>query len=427
MASIGTDRNGRFRILFVDDTGSRKKRKTVRLLPDADEDDARDFKRRIERLIAQRRWHNDPDILRWADGLKDEMHERLAGAGLVKSRNVVTVIHTVGTMLASVFDTLSVKGGTRTTYSQTRTSLEAYLGKDKPLTDVGRLDADKWRKSMEAEGLAQPTISKRVKTARQFFRQAVDWDMLLKNPIDRVKAGTQKNRSRMYMVSREDTQKLIDACPDAEWRAIVALSRFGGLRCPSEHLLLKLADVDWEKGRVRVTSPKTEHYDGGDHRMIPLFPELRAPLLELYEQAEPGTVYFINRYRSATQNLRTQFQRIIGRAGLKPWPRLFHNLRASRQTELTATHPEHVVCGWIGNSEKVARDHYLHTTDADFDLAVSAAQNAAHTTAEQDGIDRKSVTAENEKTPVFPGLSVAVANCVDKTMTPTGFEPVSRP
>jgi integrase len=58
------------------------------------------------------------------------------------------------------------------------------------------------------------------------------------------------NESRQYFVSRDETEKVIDAAPDAEWRLIIALSRYGGLRCPSEHLGLTLDDVDWEHGRV---------------------------------------------------------------------------------------------------------------------------------------------------------------------------------
>ena len=61
-------------------------------------------------------------------------------------------------------------------------------------------------------------------------------------------------------------------------------------------------------------------------------------------------------------NLRTTFEKIIKRAGLKKWPRLFHNLRSSRQTELEDQFPSHVVCAWMGNSEKVARKHYLQVT-----------------------------------------------------------------
>jgi hypothetical protein len=33
---------------------------------------------------------------------------------------------------------------------------------------------------------------------------------------------------------------------------------------------------------------------------------------------------------------------------------LFHNLRASRETELAAVYPMHVVCAWIGNTERIA-------------------------------------------------------------------------
>jgi integrase len=77
--------------------------------------------------------------------------------------------------------------------------------------------------------------------------------------------------------------------PRAQWKLMVALSRYGGLRCPSETLSLKWADVDWERNLIRIPSPKTEHHDGKDCRLIPLFPELRPYVLDAFEQAEPGS------------------------------------------------------------------------------------------------------------------------------------------
>jgi hypothetical protein len=74
----------------------------------------------------------------------------------------------------------------------------------------------------------------------------------------------------------------------------------------------------------------------------------------------------VTRFRDANVNLRTQFLRVIKRAGLTPWPRLFHNLRASRQTELTDRFPLHVVCKWLGNSAPIADKHYLQVTDAHY-------------------------------------------------------------
>lgn len=108
--------------------------------------------------------------------------------------------------------------------------------------------------------------------------------------------------------------------------------------------------------------------------------ELRAILTEAFEAAEDGAVYVIGNdaYRKASDtpggwrncNLRTQFGRILKRAGLEPWPRLFHALRASRETELAAEYPVHVVTAWLGNTPKIAMKHYLMTTESDFSKAI---------------------------------------------------------
>jgi hypothetical protein len=69
-------------------------------------------------------------------------------------------------------------------------------------------------------------------------------------------------------------------------------------------------------------------------------------------------------------NWRMTTAKIINRAKVKVWPKIFQNMRASRETELVAQgFPLHVVCAWIGNSVKVAQKHYLQVTDADFEAA----------------------------------------------------------
>ncbi|MEX1095362.1 MAG: site-specific integrase, partial [Planctomycetales bacterium] len=188
-------------------------------------------------------------------------------------------------------------------------------------------------------------------------------------------------------------------------RLLFALSRYGGLRCPSEHLGLRWGDIDWERNRMTVRSPKTEHHPGGASRVVPLFPELRRYLEECFDLAEPGTEHVITRFRDANANLRTRLLRIIDRAGLQPWPKLFHNLRSTRQTELEESFPSHVVCAWLGNSEPIARRHYLQVTDEHFDRAAEALQNPmqqAHATARK--TTQRAITA-NAKTPENPGCA----------------------
>ena len=152
------------------------------------------------------------------------------------------------------------------------------------------------------------------------------------------------NEDRQRFISREQTQQLIDACPDAEWRLLVALARFGGLRIPSEALSLKWEHIDWGRRSSFVPSPKTEHHVGKAKRVIPMFPELKPYLEDAWDQAEAGAVHVIAKHRSMAGksetgwkavNLRTQLLKIIRRVGLTAWPKLWQNMRSTRETNTT--------------------------------------------------------------------------------------------
>jgi hypothetical protein len=58
--------------------------------------------------------------------------------------------------------------------------------------------------------------------------------------------------------------------------------------------------------------------------------------------------------------------------GVPAWPRLFHSMRASRQTELQREFPIHVVRSWLRNSPHVAQQSYLLVTEDDFAKAAGA-------------------------------------------------------
>lgn len=128
--------------------------------------------------------------------------------------------------------------------------------------------------------------------------------------------------------------------------------------------------MNWEAGRITIPSPKTEHHTGHASRVIPIFPELR-PYLNAAWDLPGNNTYPITFYRDPKQNLRTQFERIIQKAGLQPWPKLFQNLRSSRETELAERFPIQVVVSWMGNSEPVAKKHYLQVTEDHFTKALN--------------------------------------------------------
>jgi len=182
---------------------------------------------------------------------------------------------------------------------------------------------------------------------------------------------------RVRQSVEETLNGMLDACPDAEWRLIFALARLGGLRVPLEILGLTWGDIRWAEGRFTVHSPKTEHHPGQESREVPLFPELLPCLSEAFERAEPGAEHVITRYRLPNQNLSTQFRRILRRAGIEPWPKLYQNLRSTRQTELTDCFPVHVVCAWLGNRAPVVMKHCLQMTDERFRQAAQKAVQKA--------------------------------------------------
>ena len=139
-------------------------------------------------------------------------------------------------------------------------------------------------------------------------------------------------------------------------------------------------DVDWDGGRIVVRSSKTEHHEGGGVRVMPLFPELRpylqAVLDELLADFDPkqkrlSEQPIIVRYRGTNTNLRTQLCKIIRKAGLTVWPKLFQNLRATRATELADQFPAHVAADWLGHSTTIADKHYRQTTDEHFTAALT--------------------------------------------------------
>ena len=369
MASVIKEPNGRRRIEYILPELPRQR---IRL-GKVSQRTAEAIKTKIEHLIAASvsgcGWDND--LAEWVARIGDDLADRLAETKLIPPRDRISCAE-LKSFVESLRDSRpNLKPNTRRNYDQTIRRLTTYFGDDRKLDSISCGDADQWRDQMLQNGLAPATVGREIKRARQFFRVAVRRKLIAENPFTEVNAPAQVNTSREYFITREVTEKVLAACPDAEWRLIVALSRYGGLRCPSEHLALRWGDIDWENGRINLPSPKTEHLPGGAYRAVPIFTELRPYLEEVFEQAEPGTIYVINRYRGNNQNLRTQFQRILRRAGVQVWERLFHNLRASRETELTENFPLHVVCSWIGNSALIAAKHYLQVTDSHFDKAAA--------------------------------------------------------
>jgi integrase len=428
MASISRDKLGRRRIIFV---GADRVRRTI-YLGKFPHKAAETIQRHVEALLSSLNSRSplETETADWLGKIGDDLHKKLVKVRLVQPRLEAAASARTLEALRTAFSgaKLKAKPDTRVHWGHTWRNLLGFFGADKDIASINAADAETWAEWLDVgEKLSIPTVHKRCGNAKQFFSFARKSGWIPSNPFADLKSGNITNREKDFFLSREDAQRVIDACPDAEWRLLFALSRYGGLRCPSEHLGLRWADVDWQKGRIRVTSPKTEHHQGGKSRMIPIFPELRPFLDEAWEQATEGAEFVIARYRDAKQNLRTQLKRIIRRAGLEPWPKLFQNLRATRQTEVEEDFPSHVVCAWLGNSVRVARKHYLQVTEAHFDRAIAkTTRQTAQQMLERAG-ERGSQSVETKtKTPEIPAENAAFSGVSEvQAMGDAGLEPAT--
>ncbi len=359
MAGITNNKDGSRRLIFADSNGERRVVRVGRL-PDAA---CGPMKRHVDSIAQSQRagLPIDRASAQWLAGLGDDLHAKLAKAGLCEPR-AKRIGRTLADLLDTYFNTIDVGAGTRTTYLQARTSLEEYFGAATALASFTPANLAEWRASMVESKLAPATVAKRVRCARAIFAKGVSFGMIDENPAAGLKAGKMSNPARKRFVTREEIEAVLAVCPSDEWRLIFALGRYGGLRIPSEAFGLEWADVDWVNGTLSVRSSKT------GTRTVPIFADLR-PHLEAVWRASPETEgRVITSYRDGN-NINTQAKRIIRRAGLEPWPKTLHNLRASCATELATLHPGHVAAAWLGHTEGVADEHYRMVRAEDFDRA----------------------------------------------------------
>ncbi len=357
----------------------------------------------------------------------------------------------------------NMKRFTANGFLQAKRRLVDYFG-NRPMQTVTHADAIALQNHLIDHRYAEATYRRFLGYCRQLWRLATRRGLYVgENPFNDITTTVRGNPNRRQFVGRETIDRVIEAAPDCQWRLIIGLARYGGLRTPSETLALQWEHIDWHRRRITVPSPKTEHHVGKEYRVIPMFPELQSLLMDVFEQAEPGVPSVITRYRDPSANLRTQLLRILKRAGVAPWPNLFHNLRASRATELCETYPAHVVADWLGHSEKIAREHYLSVTDAHFAKAVApntttaetrrdshptapnlsrslpatapvliqndpaekAAQKAAQLAAEMGGIGQQALNDPCEKTPILRGFSEICRSMQPESLRPAGVEPAT--
>ena len=371
MASLNS-KNGTCRITF----GIHGKRATIypgKMGP-REAERLRDKIKELARIKERNgRIEESENIAKWLSTIiGTKLHTKLVSVGLLESVGNTQLEAFIDGYIAMRTD---LKLSSLQAMKGAKNRIVSVWGANKEIRSINKANVVELRAALLTE-LSPATVGRTMKHGRQFLEHAIDSGLITKNPFSKMKMGGQKNSSRLFFVDRKTCQKVLETCPNLQWRLIFSLARFGGLRVPSELVGLQWNDVLWSQKKIRVPSPKTEHIEGKDHRWVPLFPEIIEPLRQAFDIAKEGDQFIFPKTITGAVNLRKGLNSIIKKAGLSPWPRLFQNLRASRETELCQNHPLHVAAAWIGNSPTVAIGHYLQTTDLDWEKATSTTEKS---------------------------------------------------
>ena len=364
MASVGKDSKG-YRVRFVMPDGTNK---AVRL-SGFKKSTVLEISGHIQELIAAKAAASaiDRRTAKWLADVGQNIHDKLSNAGLVEPRasSMLTEFMAEYMADAKTSDGRPAAKNTLKKWKQAQQVLNEFFG-DKNLRDISHDDAVRFRRWLDLKTLGENGKRTHISVAKMFLNAAKRRKLVDENPFEFQKASLVLDRSRDFFLTRTNALKIIDACPDNQWRLIVALWRFAGLR-KMEIFQLRWENILWDQGRMLVTIPKTAHHEGKGTRFVPIG-DILPWLSKAFYDAPDGTQRVVTRFTQTNVNLAKPFEKIIEAAGLTVWPKLIQNLRASCETDwLDAGNPAHVVARWIGHSVKVQNDNYAQVDDHHFE------------------------------------------------------------
>ena len=299
----------------------------------------------------------------WLDGLSDKLHKRLSNTGLVERR----IKTKLGPFIDQFIEDLGpeFKPATVVAWKYGKKSLVGFFGADRDIRTITEGDAKAYRAWLIKNGKAEATVRRRCGHAKNMMGYALRCKLIEGNPFGNkaVPTASPKGKTKTF-VDDALSRRILEKLPDARWRAIWALARWGGVRVPSEIVALRWDGVDFDAKRLIVHSPKTERYDGQESRTIPLFPELERALVDWYHVSyDQDELVFPGASTNGTAYRKTLI-RAIKRAGGKQWLKLWTSVRATRRTELKRPManglrlPDEAVNAWMGHGSEVGTSHY---------------------------------------------------------------------
>jgi integrase len=218
------------------------------------------------------------------------------------------------------------------------------------------------------------TVRNRLVSLGAMFARATvlpskDRPYLRSNPFDDADIPNPKGGSESAYISIEQTKALLDACPDANIRALVALMRLMGMRL-EEALSVEVEHINWTKQAIAVET-RDERRGKGDStkqawRLVPMSPAANHLVLARFSELEPGARLLIDATpltKGAQMKPSIYVRRLLTRAGILNVNKPNHDLRKSCADDWAMLHGCELSAKWCGHSVDVAIKHYRKKGD----------------------------------------------------------------
>lgn len=172
-----------------------------------------------------------------------------------------------------------------------------------PISDIEPAVVERWKSARRAHAKAA-TVSKELRILKAMLNRAVDWNLIDRNPIAKVKEPRNIDSKPPQWYTADELTSIYNACVEAWHRSTWRLAANTGLRRAE---LLHLRRRDIREDRLHVLSRESERTKSGKWREVPLNEPARAAIEEL-----PGSDYLLPTMNP--RSLTRAFDHCAGRA-----------------------------------------------------------------------------------------------------------------
>lgn len=219
----------------------------------------------------------------------------------------------------------NVAPATKVRYKNSLKIFIEWLGSnaDRPLENVTISNAHQFREFLEAGGRSVRTCQFYLADVGSVFRAGVREGLITHNPVSAVEArsGTPEVQRKPFTI--EEVKALLSASSSQEWKGVILLGAFAGLRL-GDASTLQWEAVNLPEGIITIIPAKTKRK--GRVLTIPMHPEIRAFLAKHSSKDKDDNLGAVFPALANTS--------VSGRNGLS---RMFKNIMGSAEVEQNVT------------------------------------------------------------------------------------------